>query len=536
MRPPAPPRDAQRGPDRTAAASRVLRLVAAISFLGTAAAAVVTESRADDESPRPHIVIYLGDDHGQEFLGCYGNEAIRTPHLDALARDGIRLNRAFAVTSTCTPSRSVLYTGLYPAENGSLANHTSCRDDVRALPAYLRPLGYRVVLVGKTHVAPRRVFDFELLRAQLPPGPDGPPRFRSPGLDIGVVEQFLGEHRASSPNQPLCLILADDNPHVVWEKNKIYEPARLPLSPRMVDTPQTRAALANYYQDITTLDARIGRLRAALDRHGYAQNTLFLYTSDQGSEWPKSKWTVYDAGLRVPFLAVWPEKIPAGRTTNALVSFVDVLPTLVEAAGGDAAQIDATPGGTDPGDARDGDARDGDVADGDVVVGDRADPFAGRSFLAVLRGEQDTFREFVYGTHTGDGRMNLFPQRSVRGERYKYILNLRPDVKWKTHFTEVDGIPLSHRDVYATWLDRAKTDATAARLIDAIENHPAEEFYDLEADPDELDNLIERPEHAVRIAEYRARLAAWMKATGDEGLATEAREAERHRRERQRGR
>ena len=100
--------------------------------------------------------------------------------------------------------------------------------------------------------------------------------------------------------------MADSSPHVVWEPNKDFDPAKLKLPGFFVDTDLTRRALANYYQDIPTMDQRVGEVRAILKKHGFEDNTLFIYTSDQGSEWPHSKWTLYDAGLHVPFIAVWP--------------------------------------------------------------------------------------------------------------------------------------------------------------------------------------------------------------------------------------
>jgi len=474
---------------------RSSRLLSIICLTALVHVPIVGPAFADGNSTKqPHIVIYLSDDHGQEFVGCYGNASIKTPHLDRLARQGLKMNRVFAVTSSCAPSRSVLFTGLYPARNGAMANHTSCRDDVRSLPAYLKPLGYRVVLANKTHIAPAQVFDFEFLPARLPPDERQSRRYRSEGLDVGKIDQFLQSHAAKHPQQPLCLILADDNPHVLWEKNKTYDESQLPLSPILVDTPKTRTALANYYQDITTMDERVGRVRASLAKHGYADNTLFVYTSDQGSEWPKSKWTVYDAGLQVPFLAVWPGRIQPGSNSEAMTSFVDFTPTLIDIAGG------AAP-----------------------------DEIDGTSFLSVLLGRSDSYRDFVYGTHTGDGKMNDFPQRCVRGERFKFVLNLKPEKKWKTHFTEVAGIPHSHRDVYATWLAKAQSDTATARLIDVIENHPEVEFYDLQADPYELNNLASDPDYAESLRAHRQRLEEWMTKTGDEGLATERREAARDR-------
>src|SRR5206468_10889635 len=118
------------------------------------------------------------------------------------------------------------------------------------------------------------------------------------------------------------------------EKNQPHEPAKLPLPPIMVDTAKTRAALANYYQDITSVDRRVGDVLVSLKKHGFDENTLFVYTSDQGPEWPHCKWTVYDTGLRVPFIVRWPGQVKAGAVCDALVSLVDVAPTFIDLAGG----------------------------------------------------------------------------------------------------------------------------------------------------------------------------------------------------------
>jgi arylsulfatase A-like enzyme len=247
-----------------------------------------------------------------------------------------------------------------------------------------------------------------------------------------------------------------------------------------VDTPKTRQALANYYQDITTTDRHVGDVLGSLKKHGLEEDTLFVYTSDQGSEWPHCKWTVYDTGLRVPFLARWPGRVPRGAVSDALASLVDVTPTFIEVAGG------KVPAGLD-----------------------------GRSFQDVLLGQAKTFREEVFASHTGDGEMNRFPQRCVRDSRYKYVLNLYPDRTWTTHFTRVAGIPNSHKEVWDEWLEKARTDREVARLIERIERHPAEELYDTRTDPYELNNLADRKELLPVLEKLRARLKEWRKAQGD---------------------
>ncbi|MBX6312297.1 MAG: sulfatase, partial [Isosphaeraceae bacterium] len=402
------------------------------------------------------------------------------PHIDALAREGMRFTHVFAASPTCSPSRAALYTGLYPARNGTMGNHTDSRPGLKALPAYLRALGYRVVIANKIDARPKEVFDFEVLRATLPPNPKRPRRYRAEGLDTAAVDRFLAAHRRDHADQPLCLILGDSGPHVIWEPNTTYDPAALPIPPYMVDTPKTRAGLANYYQDITTVDQRVGEVLDSLRRHGYEDNTLFLYTSDQGPEWPHCKWTVYDTGLRVPFLARWPGRIRPGSVCTALISLVDLTPTFIDLAGG------RPPEDLD-----------------------------GRSFRKVLLGQSDTFRDRIYASHTGDGEMNRFPQRCVRDERYKYVLNLHPEVTWTTHFTLVPGIPDSHKEIWDSWVEKAKTDPQAARLVHVIEHHPAEELYDTQADPYELDNRAGDPTLRPVLERLRADLRRWMAAQED---------------------
>ena len=461
--------------------------------LAAALAGRLRRAAAAARDAKPHIVMYISDDHGLQFAGCYGNKAVRTPNIDALAEQGKRFDAMFAASPTCVPSRSVIYTGLYPARNGAMGNHTSCRPDVKSLPTYLKPLGYRVVLANKSHVQPRAVFDFEYIKATLPRNPQQPRRYRAEGLDTKAVDRLLAAHASQNPGQPLCLILGDNSPHVTWETNRTYDPARLPVPPYMVDTPKTRTALSRYYQDITTMDGRIGEVLASLKTRGYEDNTLFIYTSDQGPEWPHCKWTVYDTGIRTPFIARWPGKIKPRSACDALISFVDITPTFIDIAGGKA------PEGLD-----------------------------GRSFRGVLLGEADTFRETVFACHTGDGTMNVFPQRGVRTKRYKYVLNLRPENTWTTHFTKVPGIPDSHKDVWDTWVAKARSDPKAARLVDLIEHHPAEELYDVQADPYELNNLAAKGEMKQTLDRMRGHLKAWMKSQGDEGLKTEAENAARH--------
>lgn len=429
---------------------------------------------------KPHIVMFISDDHGIDFVCCYGNGDVKTPNIDALSKEGMLFADMFAVSPTCAPSRSVLWTGLYPAHNGCMRNHSSCRDDITALPTYLSRLGYRVVLANKYHAKPREVFNFEYIEARLPHNPDNRRKYRREGLSTKDIDKFLSDHSENQPDTPLCLIVADSSPHVTWEPNKIYDPAKLQLPPFIVDTKLTRKAMANYYQDITTMDKRVGEVRSMLEKYGFRDNTLFIYTTDQGSEWPHSKWTLYDAGIHVPFIAVWPGKIKPSSVCDAMISFVDITPTFIDIAG------EKQPKGLD-----------------------------GSSFLDVLLGRTKTFRDYIYASHTGDGKMNVFPQRCVRDARYKYILNLQPEDTWTTHFTKVPGIPESHKQVWDTWVEKAKTDPEAASLVDINEHHPHEELYDTRTDPYELNNIANRRQMRTVLLTMREELRKWLIAQGE---------------------
>jgi len=454
-------------------------LVALFSLLVLVAQARPDSAPAPAASNRPNIVMYLSDDHGVDFVGCYGNPVVRTPNIDALAREGMKFNRMFAPSPTCSPSRASMFTGLWPQRNGTMGNHTDCTPGIRSLPDYLRALGYRVIAANKTDVRPRSVFDWEVLQATLPTDHKFR-RCRDEGLDTAKVDAFLRAYVRKQPRQPLCLLLGDNGPHVVWETNKIYDPAALPMNPLLVDTPKTRLALANYYQDITTTDKRLGEVLASLKRYGLDTNTIFIYTTDQGAEWPRSKWTLYDAGLRVPFIVRWPGVLRPGSQCDALISLVDLTPTFI-----------AIAGGTPPSD------------------------IDGVSFLDVMLGKATNCREDIFATHSGDGVMNMFPERGVRDLRYKYILNLHPEQEWTTHFTKVEGIPNSHAEVWRTWIDKAKSDAAAAHLIDLIVHHPKEELYDTQTDPYELTNLIARAEFEPVLDRMRKRLAQLREKSGD---------------------
>lgn len=437
--------------------------------------AILVLLAASSAQAAPHIVLFIGDDLTWHDIAPYGNTDVRTPHLDQLASESLTFRRAFSASPTCTPSRCALYTGLYPVRNGAHANHSLINDGIATLPVLMQKLGYRVVLAGKSHIGPRPQFPFEYLEGSnvMPPGKKG---VLWTDLNTARIDRLLQDH---DRGKPLCLIVAAHSPHVFWPPNDGYDPQRIKLPPYLLDTPETRQALCNYYTDVTHMDRQVGEVRASLVRHNYTDNTLFLFTADQGAQFPFAKWSLYEAGIRTPLIVHWPGKTKSGTTTDAMVSLIDFLPTFLEAAGGVPPQA-----------------------------------IDGKSFLAVLTGQADRHRDEIFAAHTGDKEMNQAPMRCIRTDRYKYIINLRPDLRYTTHISaggENDG-----RSYWNSWLKLAQLDPAAARVIDRYHNKPAEELYDLSADPHELNNLAGDPAHADALKQLRQKVQQWRKEQGED--------------------
>jgi uncharacterized sulfatase len=336
------------------------------------AAAILALPHLSRAAPRPmpdlpNIVLILADDLSLRDVGCYGNSIVRTPHIDSIARAGMRFNNVFTTQAICAPSRSTLYTGLYPVHHGCHMNHGSVKPGTRSLPHFLEPLGYRVGLAGKTHIKPKAAFPFEYLQPS-------------------EVENF------TAGPQPFCLILASHEPHAPHQSGG-YAPAQMQIPPSLVDTPEMRQNMADYYTDIELFDKEVGQVLSLLKQRGLERSTLTLCTADHGFAW-FAKWTLYDAGLNVPFVARWPGVIEPSRVNSDLISFVDVAPTLIELAGGHAPST-----------------------------------LDGRSFAPLLRGEKYTPRERVFASHTNRGIISgsTYPIRAVRTPTHKYIRNLNSD-------------------------------------------------------------------------------------------------------------
>ena len=418
---------------------------------------------------KPDIVIFLTDDQSQLDLTPYGDRTLRTPHMQQLADAGLTFTDAYVASPTCAPSRAALLTGLMPARNGAEPNQAKPRPEIRKWPSYLQELGYEVVAFGKvSHYKHTADYGFDYFAHDTFHDHAG----------IGEATVFL-KNRSRNGAKPLCLFVGSNWPHVPWPESGVdFDPAQLPLPAGSVDTPATRAWRARYAAAVTKADDDLGIIMDAA-RSYLGTNTLFLFSSDNGAQWPFAKWNCYEAGVRTPLIVAWSGVVKPSTRTSAMVSWVDFLPTLLEAAGG------KPPGQID-----------------------------GRSFLPVLRGKRSSHRDAIFTTHSGDGRFNIYPIRAVRSGQWKYIRNLHPEYAFTTHIDL--PVNLGQREYFKTWESLAESDPETAAIVRRYHARPAEELYDLAADPHEQHNLAVDSHYAARLKKMRVRLDQWLRDQSDQ--------------------
>uniref|UniRef100_UPI00356A155F sulfatase family protein n=1 Tax=Stieleria sp. TaxID=2795976 RepID=UPI00356A155F len=379
----------------------------------------------------PDIVVYLADDLSALDLPIYGGTNIKTPAIDALAADGMTFDRAFVASPACAPSRAALLTGLMPARNGAEENHTYPHEGTVRLPRLLGQLGYQTAAFGKVaHSKSAKNYGFDTIELKK----DIPELHKT-------VKKFLVNR---NDTRPLALFVGVSNPHVPWPFESTVDPVSMTLPPKLLDTPQTRVQRSRYLQEVKDLDAYLGEVRALTDEH-LAEDKVFVFSSDHGAQFPFGKWTLYDEGIRVPLIVARPGTIQKESRTDAMVSWIDIFPTLIDIAGG------AIP-----------------------------DDLDGRSFAAVLRGDTDSHRKRIFTTHSGDRMMNVYLSRALRTDRYKLIWNPHPEFAFTTHIDlllrETSG------DYFKEWTEAAKTNSRAAEVVARHHGRPEYELFDLQQD------------------------------------------------------
>lgn len=456
-----------------------MRNLALIVFLMGSALTLMAQD--ENDSSRPNILFIMADDCTYSEIGCYGGLNAHTPHIDQLAQEGLLFRRAYVGMSMCVPCRQELYTGLYPLENGSAWNHSRAKPGTKSIFHYLTDLGYRVGLSGKKHVNPRDVFPY----INVPGFEENCVKANEQKEDLSGIRDFM----SSNGDEPFCLFVCSTNPHAPWTVGdaSVYPPDELKMPPHLGDTPEVREAYSRYLAEVSYFDRQVGEVLKTLEETGKAQNTLVMLSTEQGWQFSAGKWTNWDLGVHTGLIARWPGKIEPGTETEALVQFADVTPTFI-----------------------------------DVVGGKEIPALSGNSFLDVLLGEREDHREFVYCMHNNVPEGTPYPIRTVISENYHYIRNLLPD---STYFEKHLEGAAHGEGWWNKWKAKAETSARENYLVQRFYHRPAEEFYAVETDQEQFNNLAGNSIFDRELDKHRQALDAWMKEQDDPGAPVDTREA-----------
>ena len=443
----------------------------------------------DDIAPkikRPNILIIIADDCTYNDLPLYGGKNAKTPCIDGLAEEGMLFNKAYLAEAMCQPCRSELYTGQYPMRNGCAWNHSSSRPGTKSIVQYLEAQNYRVGLSGKVHVKPKDVYPFEKVE----------------GFDVNCVRSPTRDHNlkgiknfmAREDDKKFCLVVALVEPHVPWVMGDAsqYPPKEIILPPNIADTPITREAFSRYLAEITYMDNQVGDILKVLKETGKSEETLVIFTSEQGSQFPGCKWTNWDTGLHTAFIARWPGVIKEGSKTDALIQYTDVLPTLLEVSGA-------------PGMRRN---------------------FDGTSFYDVLLSRRKSHRKFTYGIHNNLPEGPSYPVRTISDGNFRYIRNLKSNELYiEKHLMGWDGKGELKNPYWATWVRNSWANKKTYQLVKRYMIRPHEELYHTSMDAYELNNLVSNSKYLGIKKRLGVRLDEWMGSQGDPGLLQDTDEA-----------
>jgi N-sulfoglucosamine sulfohydrolase len=426
---------------------------------------------------RPKNILFLIADDLGLHTGAYGDPHAKTPNLDRLANEGVRFANAYCTTASCSPSRSVMLTGLHNHANGQYGlghavHHFATMDNIRPTPWLLKQAGYKTGVIGKLHVNnPHFQWDLD---KQGGLGRNGAPM-------AAIAKDFL----AAAGSAPWYLHVGFTDPHRdgTGFANRDYpgitrnrfDPAKVPVPSFLPDNTATRGEMAEYYEAVNRLDQGVGMFLDLLKAGGQLDNTLVVFISDNGIPFPNAKTNCYESSTHLPMMVRHPGQSKRGLVNNAMVSWVDLVPTFLDWAGAKPPQY----------------------------------PLHGRSVLPILEQENPTGWDQVFHSHTFHEVTMYYPMRAIRTRRHRYIRNLAHGLEYP-HASDLWGSKM-----WQSLIPEGRNAKIGQRSVGAYLNRPEEELYDLQTDPHEVVNLAGRPEHKTLLAELRGRVHEFRKRTKD---------------------
>ncbi|WP_282147940.1 sulfatase family protein [Algibacter lectus] len=435
------------------------------------------------QQKKPNFVIIIADDHGVFHSTPYGSTIIETPNMQKLADEGMRFDNAYVASPACGPSRASLFTGMMPYNNGIVGNHEKVlKPGVLSLIPGLIDQGYEVVFQGKIGHGKKAHY-----QGYVPKGVTILDRGQRRDLKLKVLEDYLKNRKDTCP---IALFVGFTDTHTPFppvEQTKI-KPKDLIINTRIYKTPEAQVEMSRYLQGVQNVDIKFGNALKMANRYLDTSNMMTVYTSDHGMPWPFGKWSLYETGIRAPLIVSWPGKIKPNTTTTAMVSWIDLIPTLIDIAGGNVSKA-----------------------------------IDGKSFAEVLLGKKNIHRKVIYATHKGAVDKNVYPIRSVRVGNLKYIRNLHPEFAYTT-ITDIGATEkprIKNRwkhsgQHWESYIAAAKTDPAAAYFLQDYHSNPAEELYRIDQDPFEENNLAAKPEYAKKLDSLRQLITKRMKEVNDD--------------------
>ncbi len=437
-----------------------------------------SSSEKSNKQELPNIVFIIGDDVGCYDLGCYGNDKIITPNIDRIAAEGLKFDNAFLTTSSCSPSRVSIITGRYPHNTGACELHSPLPANQVLFPEILRKHGYYTAQAGKWHFGSTPMIHSEKDTVKLGPAVRAFDKISAikEVNDDGGENMWIPFLKERPKDKPFFMWFASYDSHRPWGADEFEvqnSPEKVWVPEFLYDGKATRRDLASYYNEISRLDFYVGEVEKELERQGIADNTIIVFTSDNGRPFPRSKTRVYDSGMKTPFIIKWPAKIKPGERTKALVSIIDLAPTLLEAAG-----IKAGP------------------------------TFQGRSFSKLFDDPQQEFRDYTFSEHNWHDYEAY--ERQVHTKRWLYLINMRPQFDaWGPADAVVS--PSMH-ELYESCQKGTLTDKQKDIFL---KPRPEEELFDCVKDPFQYLNLVNDPKMKGVKEKLSGVLAEWQAETGD---------------------
>jgi N-sulfoglucosamine sulfohydrolase len=438
--------------------------LSSIYVLGLMILIVLTHCEKSQKTEiRPNFIVFIADDVSWDDLSVYGNKFVQTPNIDSLSSEGLVFKNMYLTTSSCSPSRNSIITGRYPHNTGAPELHSQPPMKMITVAEALKEGGYYTALSGKFHMGAYARRGFNLINEDK----------KLNGL--GGEQQWVKTLEDRPKDKPFFMWYASIDAHRSWGENNFsgtHDPEALAPPEYLVNDDPTKQDLGNYYDEIRRFDHYIGEVIATLKKQKVYENTFIIVMADNGRPFPHSKTRLNDQGVKTPFILTYKKDNISGETLS-LISAIDIAPTILEYA--------------------------------QLEIGEN---YQGKSFKKVLDNPDTPFRNYVFAEHNWHDYEAH--ERMVRSKDFMYIENNR------NQFAQRGPLDAINSDSYASLLSRLQS-----REISEIQKEiflrprPQREFYDVEKDIFQRDNLIEEKSYQEEIKQLKSVLENWKTQTGD---------------------